>query len=223
MIELPDIKKAFKYENDFYHSSDSSRIAKILAHYELFKRAVTLPGVIMEFGVFKGVSLVRLAIFRSLFSNANSIKIVGFDTFDKFPEATHENDRKHRDSFIKEAGNLSISEHQLYESLKRRGLDTNVELIKGDICKTCPKYVEEHPELKISLLHIDVDLYEPTKVIMHQLYTKVVNDGIIIFDDYATFGGETKAIDEFFKDKFVNIQKFPFILRPCYMIKKVNS
>lgn len=223
MIELPDIRKSFEYENGFYHSSDPSRLAKVLAHYELFKRAVTLPGVIMEFGVFKGISLIRFCILRDLLSNANAKRIIGFDIFGKFPEAKHENDHKHRESFVKEAGSLSISEDQLYESLKRRGLGTNVELIKGDICKTLPPYVEEHPELKIALLHVDVDLYEPTKVIMNQLYSKVVYGGIIVFDDYATFGGETKAIDEFFEDKCINIQKFPFSLRPCYMIKKEVS
>jgi len=220
MIELPDIKKSFEYENDFYHSSDPSRLAKVFAHYELFKRTVTLPGVIMEFGVFKGVSLVRFCILRDLLSNANTKKIIGFDTFGKFPKAKHKNDRKHTEDFIKEAGNLSIGDDQLYESLNRRALGANVELVKGDICKTAPKYVDEHPELKISLLHIDVDLYEPTKVILEQLYSKVVSGGVIIFDDYATFGGETNAIDEFFRDQHVDIQKFPFVLRPCYTIKK---
>jgi hypothetical protein len=222
MIRLPDIKKAFKYENDFYLSCDPSRIGKMLTHYELFKQAVNLPGAIMEFGVFKGVSLARFAIFRSLFSNVNSKKIIGFDTFNKFPKSVYEGDRKHTQDFIKEAGSNSISKDQLFKILKWHGLDKNVELIEGDICDTGPEYVKTHPELKISLLHLDVDLYEPTKVILNYFYPKVVNGGVIIFDDYATFGGETKAIDEYFESKTVDIRKFPFSLRPSYMIKTMD-
>ncbi len=223
MIKLPNIEKAFEYENNFYLSCDPSRIGKVLVHYELFKQAVNLPGVIMEFGVFKGISLVRFAIFRSLFSNVDSKKIVGFDTFSQFPEATCEADHRHAESFVKEAGSHSISTDQLHKTLKWRGLDRNVELIEGNICDTGPDYVKEHPELRISLLHLDVDLYEPTKVILDYFYSKVVNSGVIIFDDYATFGGETKAIDEFFEDKAVDIRKFPFSLRPSYMVKKVSQ
>jgi len=223
MIKLPDINKAFEHENNFYLSCDSARIGKLLAHYELFKRAVNLPGVIMEFGVFKGMSLVRFAMFRKLFSCAISKKIVGFDTFNKFPEPIYAGDLRHTKKFIDEAGNDSISKEQLFETLKARDLDKNVELIGGDICNTGSEYVKTHPELKISLLHVDVDLYEPTKVILNNFYSKVVKGGVVIFDDYATFGGETKAIDEFFKKKAVNIRKFSFSLRPSYLIKTTNS
>ena len=117
------------------------------------------------------------------------------------------------------AGAEGIDQDQLYASLTRRGLGENVELIKGDICETVPQYVAENPELKISLLHVDVELYEPTKVILEELFPKVVNGGVVILDDYATFGGETKATDEYFRGKNVDIQKFPFVLRPSYMIK----
>ena len=48
MIKLPDFTKSFEYENNFYLSCSSSRIAKTLAHYELFKLANNLPGEIIE-------------------------------------------------------------------------------------------------------------------------------------------------------------------------------
>ena len=59
MINLPDFSKAFEYENNFYLSCDNSRIAKLLAHYELYKMVVNIPGAIVECGVFKGTSLTR--------------------------------------------------------------------------------------------------------------------------------------------------------------------
>ncbi len=222
MITMPELEQAFDYENGFYHSCDASRLAKLIAHYNLFQQAVDLPGVIMELGVFKGVSLIRFCIFRELFARAKAKKIVGFDVFGTFPSAQDASDQQHTEDFIQEAGSEGISCDQLYTSLAQRGMDENVELVKGDICETVPLYVADHPELKISLLHIDVDLYEPTKVALETLFPRVVPGGVVVFDDYATFGGETKAIDEYFDGRHVDIRKFPFVLRPSYMIKQGN-
>ncbi|WP_300912358.1 hypothetical protein [Helicobacter rodentium] len=44
--------------------------------------------------------------------------------------------------------------------------------------------------------------------------------GAIVFDDYGIFAGETKAVDEFFKDKKVKLQKFPFLHKPSFIIKE---
>lgn len=39
-----------------------------------------------------------------------------------------------------------------------------VELVKGDISKTAPEYIKSNPHIVVSLLYLDLDLYEPTKV-----------------------------------------------------------
>ena len=44
MLELPDLSKPFFYENNFNLSSDINRLAKIIAHYELFKLTIDIPG-----------------------------------------------------------------------------------------------------------------------------------------------------------------------------------
>ena len=78
-------KKSFwDSENEFYQNSDISRIGKLLYHYEIYKMIKDLPGDILEFGVFKGSSLIRLLTFRNLIENNFSRKIYGFDTFKKF-------------------------------------------------------------------------------------------------------------------------------------------
>ena len=91
----------------------------------------------------------------------------------------------------------------------------------GNILDTVPDYMAKNPQLKIALLHIDVDIYEPSKVILENMYDSVVNGGVIVLDDYGVFPGETKAVDDFFKDKDVEIKKFPFTQsNPSYIIKK---
>ena len=94
-----------------------------------------------------------------------------------------------------------------------------MELIKGDICETIPKYLERDPSLRISILNLDVDIYEPSVVILEQLWPRIVKGGVLIIDDYGKFTGETKAVDEFFRGKNVTIEKFPFCQFPSYVVK----
>jgi hypothetical protein len=220
MITLPDFTKAFDYENNFYLSCDNTRLSKLLAHYELYKAIINLPGAIVECGIFKGASLVRFASFRELFGTSFSNKIIGFDIFDEFPDTNFDDDRKYRDKFIENAGINSIGESQLLEVLKHKRIEKNIELVKGDICKTVPEYVKNNPHLKIALLNLDVDIYEPAVTILDELYPRICNGGILILDDYGTFPGETKAVDDYFRDKNVKICKFPFAMTPSYIVKE---
>ncbi|OGS35837.1 MAG: dTDP-6-deoxy-L-hexose 3-O-methyltransferase [Elusimicrobia bacterium RIFOXYB2_FULL_49_7] len=218
MIPLPEQAKAYDWENNFYLTCDITRISKILAHYELYKMVQDVPGAIIECGVFKGASLGRFAAFREIFSSPYSKKIIGFDSFGPFPETNHAPDFKKRDHFIKEAGEESIGIDQMKEVLKTKGCDRNVELVAGNICQTVPDYVKNHPELKISLLNLDTDIYEPAMTILEYFYPRMTKGGIIILDDYGVFPGETTAVDTYFKDKKATIRKFPFCMTPCYFI-----
>lgn len=220
MIELPDFSKTFEYENNFYLSCKITRISKILAHWELYKMVSELPGAMVECGVFKGVSLTRFAAFRDLIGNSYSKKIIGFDTFGDFPETDFSEDKKIREKFIQSAGSQSISKQQLLDVFKQKETDKFIELVEGDITKTVPEYIKNHPELKISLLNLDTDIYEPAKVILEYLYPRIVKGGILILDDYGVFPGETKAVDEYFEGKNISIKKFPFCMTPCYLIKE---
>jgi len=219
-MNLPEFDKAFEYENNFYLSCDNTRISKILAHYELFKMTQFIPGAIVECGVFKGASLVRFGAFRDLFGNSYAKKLIGFDIFGKFPNSNYEDDQKYREGFINETGGgVSISVEQLYEVFQQKKIE-NVELIKGDVTQTIPYYLKDNPHLKISLLNMDTDVYEPAVTILEQLYPRIVRGGILIVDDYGVFPGETKAVDDYFANKDVEILKFPFAMTPCYIIKK---
>lgn len=210
MANLYNIEDRFEYENGFYATADPSRFSKFITHLELFKQTSTIRGEIVEFGVFKGNSFFRWIKFRDLLEQTSSRKIIGFDIFGEFPEAKFEGDKERRDLFVKETnGGQSISYEEVNTLLDKQRLNKNVEIIKGDILLTLDKYLEQNPQLKISLLHIDVDLYEPTKHILEKLFDRVTKGGIIILDDYGSFAGTNKAVDDFFKNK-VEIQKMPY-------------
>ena len=84
-------KKIWEAENIFYLKTDTSRISKLLYQYELYKLIKDVPGAVLEFGVFKGVSFIRFLTFRSILENNYSRKFFGFDLFGKFPKKNQNN------------------------------------------------------------------------------------------------------------------------------------
>jgi hypothetical protein len=219
MIELPDPSRSWEYENSFYLSCDVSRMSKLLAHYELLKSVAGLPGAIVECGVFKGASLARFAMFRDLFGSPYAKRIIGFDTFGAFPPTSFEADQPVRERFVAEAGESSIDVDQLEQVLRHKGIDRHVELVAGDIVETVPDFAARHPELRISLINLDSDIYEPAVVILEHLYPRIVRGGVLLLDDYGTFPGETAAVDEYFAGQDVTIEKLPFAMTPCFVRK----
>ena len=216
MIKLPNFHKSFDYENNFYLSCDNSRIGKMIAHYELFKLSSKIPGCIIECGVFKGASLIRFATFLKLLKSNK--KIIAFDTFGKHTTTKISSDHKRRKILLSH-GKEAISEKQLMNILKRKGLEKNIQLIKGDITETVPNYLKLNPKLKISLLNLDVDFYEPSMSILENFYPKLSKGGILMLDDYGVWDGETMAVDEYFIDKKIKIRKHMFSPTPSYVIK----
>jgi predicted O-methyltransferase YrrM len=135
-------------------------------------------GMILEFGVFSGDSINRLA------TQLPERHIFGFDSFEGLPETW-------RPGFQKGA-------------FHRTSLPTvrdNVELIVGWFDKTLPTFAESHKTESLALLHVDCDLYSSTKTIFALLAGHVVPGTVIVFDEYFNYPGwplhEYKAFQEF--------------------------
>lgn len=73
-----------------------------------------------------------------------------------------------------------------------------VELIKGDAMKTIPEFLQKKPHLVVSLLFLDLDLYEPTKVAIEYFVPRMPKGAIIAFDelDNPLWPGETQALGD---------------------------
>ena len=212
-----DSAQAIHYENGFYLTSDITRLAKAMGHFELYKRITGLPGAVVECGVFKATSLVRWATFRELLESPMSRRIVGFDIFGAFPRHDDESDNAFAARHDDVAGQ-GLSLEQVQAVLAHKGL-RNVELVPGDVVDTIPAYVGSHPELRIALLHIDVDVYKPSKVALDELYDLVVPGGVLVFDDYGTVAGETRAVDELVARHNLRLQKLSYTHTPSFVVK----
>ena len=105
-------KNFFNIENNFYKLAPFSRLEKFIIQLELFKKSIKARGDIIEFGVYKGNSLIRLISLNKIY-NKTKKKVFAFDVFNKFPIGKNEKDKKQRKNFIKNAGESSIKVNEL--------------------------------------------------------------------------------------------------------------
>jgi predicted O-methyltransferase YrrM len=205
---------------------------RVLAHYELFKLTMDLPGHYADFGVYYGKSFFSWHKFiEAMTPTATHKKVIGFDTFSGFSTLAQQ-DGGSNPAIQKEVGGLS-SETFLneFESLMRLHNDDGVipsnrgTIVKGDITQTLPRWLAENPEIRFCLVNIDVDLYEPTLAILRDCWDRLVIGGVLVLDEYATsqWPGESKAWDEFAQARGIRspVKRFPWANAPGgYVIKE---
>lgn len=206
-------------------------LKRFLAHYELYRKTINLPGDIVELGVYRGASLMAFANFLEVRNMGDRHKkVIGFDNFAGFGELESA-DGAEAPGVEKERGGFAGED---YEPALRDAIDIfdndrfipykpRIDLVKGDIAETVPKYVRDNPGLRISLLHFDADLYRPTLVGLEHLWPLVVSGGVVAFDEYGIppWEGESKAVDEYFADRKVKVKRFDWCPNPgAYIVKE---
>lgn len=206
-------------ENGYYWFTHPSRINKFLAHYELYQMILNLPGDVFEMGVFKAGTMIRWATFRQLLENSYSRRIVGFDTFGEFPTKGVELDvdLEKVEAFVAQAGD-GLSRTEVEQVFERKGFE-NIELLEGNVTETLPHFVMNNPACRIALLHLDLNVKEPTEFVLEALYDRVVPGGLIVIDDYTSVVGATEAIDDLVLDKGLMIEKLSFHSVPAFIRK----
>lgn len=178
-------------------------LKRFLSLYEVFKLALPVKGSVVECGVFRGFGLMSWAKLSAILEPENlTRRIYGFDTFDGFPSLATHDVNAHTQTH---AGDLRSSSYEeltqllaLYDQDRFLGHINKVQLVKGDISVTAPQFIRDNPHLLVSLLFIDCDLYEPTKVALREFIPRMPSGAIIAFDelDNPQWPGETLAMLE---------------------------
>jgi Macrocin-O-methyltransferase (TylF) len=189
-------------------------LSRILYYSMLYERIVNIPGVICEFGVQWGTTMALLSNLRGMFEPYNHTRrIVGFDTFEGFLKM-HEADGQ-----AASRGDYSVSpgyEKQLSEILSAHEALSPIphikkhELVKGDVCQTLPKWLDDNPQAIISMAILDMDLYEPTKFVLERIGERLTKGSLLVFDELncIPFPGETVALREAIGLKNLNLRRY---------------
>lgn len=194
-----------------------AHLTRFLALYELFKRVIPVKGSIVECGVFRGYSLFTWAKLSAILEPNNlTRRVYGFDSFSGFVDV-HERDLPAKTGV--RAGDLASGLEselreliELYDRDRFLGHVPKMHLISGDIAKTVPAFIQENRHLVISLLFLDVDLFEPTRLALEHFLPHMHAGSILAFDelDNPLWPGETEAAMEAVGLRGLRLERFEF-------------
>jgi hypothetical protein len=86
--------------------------------------------------------------------------------------------------------------------------------------ETVPKYLKQNPETIVSLMYLDVDVFEPTKIALEYFVPRMPKGAIIAFDELNDRGwpGETLAVLETIGIRNLRIQRFYYDTKISYAV-----
>jgi O-methyltransferase len=164
-----------------------------------------ISGDMLEMGIALGGSGIVIANA----AKEDGRKFYGFDVFGMIPEPSSNKDddkSKQRYRIISSGRSVGIGgdayygyRNDLFDQVKasfaKYGAPVDgkgVVLLRGLFGDTLPTYYGD-----VAFAHIDCDWYDPVKLCLGLVATKLSSGGIIILDDYHDYGGAKAAVDEF--------------------------
>ena len=203
-------------------------LMQFISRYELYLLIQNIPGDIIEFGVCGGKGLFSFV--QSVFINEPQYQwrnIIGFDTFEGFP-SVHKKDSVELSSHLKQIGAFKTNSYDellelknIHEDFRFMNSREQIELVKGNVMDTLPAFLEKNPGTIVSLLYLDLDLYEPTKFAIEQLWNRIPKGGVVVFDEaiMRDWAGESIAFQETIGIGAHRLTKIPY-LKQFYLIKE---
>jgi len=194
-----NFKKLFGTENAFdvlYRKYQGFTMVPYKTFADNLKIAGLAPekGLVVECGVWRGGMMASIA--EQL---GNNYEYHLFDSFEGLPEAKELDgpdaikwqSSPNEDDFFE---NCKAEKDYAMTAMKKSGVQ-KFTLHEGWFEQTIPVFAASKPE--IAVLRLDGDWYESTLICLQLLFNKVVDNGIIIIDDYYTWDGCTKATHEY--------------------------
>ena len=132
--------------------------------------AKDVSGMALEFGVYRGETLERIARAR------DDKQVYGFDSFQGLPEFWLPDHQAGRFGPDDPAGVRGVPEIP------------GAELVVGWFDETVPGFMAEHPG-PVAFLHVDCDLYSSTKTVLEHAGPRLQPGSIVVFDEYFNYPG----------------------------------
>jgi O-methyltransferase len=140
-------------------------------------------GDLVEAGAWRGgASMLMRATLDSL---GDERTVVVADSFQGFAAGAEEN--------LAGFDFLAVPVEEVRESFARLGLGRGVEFLPGFFEHTLAGLAGR----TWSLVRVDADTYEPTRAALDALYPGLAPGGYVVLDDYGSFEGSRRAVDEF--------------------------
>ncbi|MEL6421155.1 MAG: TylF/MycF/NovP-related O-methyltransferase [Pseudomonadota bacterium] len=186
-----------------------------LFRFQLYEQIVGVQGSIIECGVHRGNNFMLFNQLASILEPYNlNRRIIGFDTFEGFPDLDAERDGNGIPDGMFSDTSYNDLRRLLAIHEKNRAVPhvPRGELVRGDACETIPQYVADNPHLVVAMLYIDFDIYEPTRVALEHLVPLMPKGAIVAFDEVNVghWPGEAQAMREYFDMNALELRRSPF-------------
>lgn len=190
-------------------------LSRLFYYRDLYEQIIDVPGVICEFGVQWGATLATLINLRGMYEPYNhSRHIYGFDTFEGFATVVDKDGEGHAvgDFATKKNYEETLEEvlaiHEEYNPVAHI---RKFHLVKGDASKTVNTWLEDNPHAIVSMLILDMDVYQPTYDVLQALRPRLTRGSLIVFDELSSpnWPGETRALDETFGLAGLRLKRHP--------------
>jgi hypothetical protein len=162
--------------------------------YSMAQSLAALPGDTVECGVFTGASsfLMCLATAGVVPGRLHHV----FDSFSGLSEPEAVDAPRDGHTFRWQKHDLLVPLEKVKKNLSRF---EHIRYYQGWI----PTRFQEVADRRFCLVHVDVDLYQPTLDSIAFFYERLVPGGMIVCDDYGSSAcpGAKQAFDEFMADK----------------------
>lgn len=187
----------------------SGLLVKFLVMYDIYRRFLNVPGVMVEFGVWWGQNAVLLENLRAILEPFNKTRrYIGFDTFEGYRESKYagtgiyDTGRGHIDylaKLLKTHQQMNVYGHQ----------DVDHVLIPGDVTETAPKYFDANPHLIVAFACFDLGPYAPTLRAMEAVQPHLVPGSVLLLDELTLEDtpGEAVAFFEVFGNSGYRLEK----------------
>jgi O-methyltransferase len=196
-----------------YTLTSKERIAALANATEYVVRR-DVPGDFVECGVWHGGSAMVMALTLRRLGAANR-RLWLYDTFDVMPGPGPQDidvrGRSLREEWSQhEAAGVEIRVKSVDE-VRKAVLSTAydaalVTTVEGLVQETIPARAPE----RIALLRLDTDWYESTRHELRHLYPRLAPGGVLIIDDYGEFLGARQAVDEYFQDDPILLNRIDY-------------
>jgi hypothetical protein len=212
--------------NNFILSEDKRVFNKLISRVLLYHEVKDIPGDIVECGVFKGTGIYTFLKLKNLYNSNSSKKVIGFDFFNSEELINSIASKKEKESMQILFSERSFKHEKSFKNdfakqiIQNGFLNSDFELIEGDISITTKEFSEKNPGFKISLLYMDVDLEAPTYNALNNLWSNITKGGLIIFDEYGYHKwSESKGVDKFIEEKNIEIKCLNYACPTAYIKK----
>jgi len=217
---LSDMENEFL---DIWKTVQHYTMTSVQRGYSLFKAVEyivknEIPGDFIECGVWKGGSCMIIAKALSIFGDSKR-KIYLYDTYEGMPKPTVEdiiswNGRsvlekweEDRAGIKNNFGSWAVGLEEVRENISKINYpEENLVFVPGDVALTLKSIKPEY----IALLRLDTDWYASTVVELETLYPLLVEKGVLLIDDYGHFDGARKAVDEYFENRPILLNRIDY-------------